>query len=60
MQIKWPAVVRFVGGKELPRQKAETTEQIIWRRGTLISLDLLDCPENQPRAIGVMPYMADL
>jgi hypothetical protein len=30
-----------VGGRELPRQRNETQAQILARRGTLISLDVL-------------------
>jgi hypothetical protein len=45
-----------VGGREQPK---ETEQQIMKRRGTLISLQINDIWRDQPRVICVMPYMAD-
>ena len=53
-------VVRLPRQRELPRQPGETTEQIIARRGTLICLGEYDRVDGKIRALGAMPYMADL
>jgi hypothetical protein len=48
----------LVGGRELPRQRNETQDQILQRRGTLISLDA-ETSKDEWRVVCVMPYMAD-
>jgi hypothetical protein len=58
--IKWPPIIRLPRARELRRSQDETEAQICRRRGTLISLDLYDCREGYPCAVGVMAYMADL
>ena len=60
MEVQQMEVLRKVGGRELPRQPNEKEEQVWRRRGTLISLGVLDCWQGQPRVVCVMPYMADL
>jgi hypothetical protein len=51
-------LLTLVGGRELPRQRNETQDQILQRRGTLISLDA-ETSKDEWRAVCVMPYMAD-
>jgi hypothetical protein len=49
-----------VGGRELPRGRKETEQQILRRRGTLISLGIVELDHrDDPQVICVMPYMAD-
>jgi hypothetical protein len=51
-----------VGGRELKRQPQETEAQILQRRGTLLSLKIVDCSSGQPKpnVLCVMPYMTDM
>jgi hypothetical protein len=58
--FKWQPVIRLPRARELRRLQDETEAQIVRRRGALVSLDLYDCPDGHPRAVGVMAYMADL
>jgi len=53
-----PVLLSKVGGRELPRQRNEKEDQVLRRRGTLISLDVEDW--DRPYVVCVMPYMADL
>jgi hypothetical protein len=63
LEILWK-----VGGRELPPQPKETREQVLRRRGTLISLKVVDILpataheslRGQPQVLCVMPYMADI
>jgi hypothetical protein len=57
---KYMAVLQLPRQRELPKHPRETTAQIFARRGTLICLRACDYPEGGIRALGVMPYMADL
>jgi hypothetical protein len=57
---KYGPVVQLPRQRELPRQPRETDAQVFARRGKLICLGVCSYPEGGIRALGAMPYMADL